>query len=163
MKMYLSVHSLVAMAAITVLMALLIGNLRIGILAMLPNLTPIAVTMGLMWALGLPLNLFTMLVGSIAIGLAVDDTIHFMHNFRRYHAETGDVYDSVHRTLHTTGRAMLVTSVVLAVGFFIFTLASLNNIIDFGVLTGTAIVLALAANFILAPALMVLVHKEATN
>ena len=96
-------------------MALLIGNLRIGILAMLPNLAPIAVTMGLMWALGLPLNLFTMLVGSIAIGLAVDDTIHFMHNFRRYHDETGDVKGSVHRTLHTTGRAMLVTSVVLAV------------------------------------------------
>jgi hypothetical protein len=144
-------------------MALLIGNLRIGILAMLPNLAPIAVTMGLMWALGLPLNLFTMLVGSIAIGLAVDDTIHFMHNFRRYHDETGDVKGSVHRTLHTTGRAMLVTSVVLAVGFYIFTLASLNNIIDFGVLTGTAIVLALAANFVLAPALMVLVHKGAAK
>lgn len=144
-------------------MALLIGNLRIGILAMLPNLAPIAVTMGLMWALGLPLNLFTMLVGSIAIGLAVDDTIHFMHNFRRYHDETGDVRDSVRRTLHTAGRAMLVTSVVLAVGFYIFTLASLNNIIDFGVLTGTAIVLALAANFVLAPALMVLVHKGAAK
>jgi hypothetical protein len=58
---------------------------------------------------------------------------------------------------------MLVTSVVLAVGFYIFTLASLNNIIDFGVLTGTAIVLALAANFVLAPALMVLVHKGAAK
>jgi hypothetical protein len=113
-----------------------------------------------MWGLGLPLNLFTMLVGSIAIGLAVDDTIHFMHNFRRYYDETGDVHGSVQRTLHTTGRAMLVTSVVLAVGFYIFTLASLNNVIHFGVLTGTAILLALAANFILAPALMVLVHKK---
>ena len=151
---------LIAITAITALMALLIGNLRIGILAMLPNLAPIAITMGLMWVLGLPLNLFTMLVGSIAIGLAVDDTIHFMHNFRRYHDETGDVQDSVRRTLHTAGRAMLVTSVVLAVGFYIFTLASLNNVIDFGMLTGTAILLALAANFILAPALMVLVHKE---
>ena len=150
----------IAIVVITALMALLIGNLRIGILAMLPNLAPIAVTMGLMWGLGLPLNLFTMLVGSIAIGLAVDDTIHFMHNFRRYYDETGDVHGSVHRTLHTTGRAMLVTSVVLAVGFYIFTLASLNNVIHFGVLTGTAILLALAANFILAPALMVLVHKK---
>ncbi len=158
-----AISYVIAIAAITALMALLIGNLRIGMLAMLPNLAPIAVTMGLMWALGLPLNLFTMLVGSIAIGLAVDDTIHFMHNFRRYHDETGDVRGSVHRTLHTTGRAMLVTSIVLAVGFYIFILASLNNVSDFGLLTGTAIVLALAANFVLAPALMVLVHKGAAK
>jgi len=154
----------IAFAAITVLMMLLIGNLRIGLVAMLPNLAPIAVAMGFMWWANLPLNLFTMLVGSIAIGLAVDDTIHFMHNFRRYYDQTGDVPEAVRRTLHTTGRAMLVTSIVLAIGFFIFTQAALNNLIDFGILTGAAIVLALIADFVLAPALMMLVHpkKEAT-
>ena len=149
---------LIAFAVITLMMILLIGNLRLGIAAMLPNLAPIAVVMGLMWWAGLPLNLFTMMVGSIAIGLAVDDTIHFMHNFRRYHAETGDVRMAVHRTLHTTGRAMVVTSVVLAIGFYIYLFATMNNVIQFGLLTGTAIVLALVADFLLAPALMVLLH-----
>ncbi len=153
----------IAFAAITVLMMLLIGKLRIGLVAMLPNLAPIAIAMGFMWWADLPLNLFTMLVGSIAIGLAVDDTIHFMHNFRRYYDQSGDVPEAVRRTLHTTGRAMVVTSVVLAIGFFIFTQATLNNLIDFGILTGAAILLALIADFILAPALMMLVHprKEA--
>ena len=151
---------IIALVVITTLMAILIGNIRIGIIAMLPNLGPIAVAMGLMWVFSIPLNLFTMLVGSIAIGLAVDDTIHFLHNFRRYYLETGDVQGSVTRTLHTTGRAMLVTSIVLAIGFYIFSLASLNNIVDFGILTGTAIILALVSNFVLAPALMAIVYKN---
>lgn len=148
----------IAFSVITLMMILLIGNLRLGLAAMLPNLAPIAVTMGFMWWAGIPLNMFTMLVGSIAIGLAVDDTVHFMHNFRRYYAQTGDVRTAVHRTLHTTGRAMLVTSVVLAIGFYIFMFASMNNVIQFGFLVGTAILLALLADFLLAPALMVLLN-----
>ena len=123
---------------------------------MLPNLTPIVVVMGAMWWLSVPLNMFTMLVGSIAIGLAVDDTVHFMHNFRRYHARYGDVREAVRETLHTTGRAMLVTSVVLGVGFYIFAFATLSNVVQFGVLTGTAIALALVANFLMLPALLTL-------
>lgn len=154
---------LFAFAVITAMMIVLIGNLKLGLASMLPNLTPIFITMGLMWWAGIPLNMFTMLVGSIAIGLAVDDTIHFMHNFRRYHAESGDVREAVGRTLHTTGRAMLVTSMVLAVGFYIFVFASLNNVIQFGLLTGTAIILALLADFLLAPALMVLLNPAAAG
>ena len=149
---------IIAFSVITLLMIVLIGNLKIGLSSMLPNLTPIVVTMGAMWWLDVPLNMSTMLVGSIAIGLAVDDTIHFMHNFRRYYAKTGDVRAAVHRTLQTTGRAMLITSIVLAFGFYIFLFASMGNMIHFGFLTGTAIVLALAADFLLAPALMVLLH-----
>ena len=112
--------------------------------------------MGGMYWLNIPLNLFTMLVGSVAIGLAVDDTVHFMHNFRRYHDQTGDVRQAVRQTLHTTGRAMLVTSIVLGVGFYIFVFATLNNVIQFGIVTGTAIVLALVANFLMLPALLTL-------
>ena len=148
----------IAFVVITVMMILLIGNLKLGLASMLPNLAPIVITMGLMWWLGLPLNMFTMMVGSVAIGLAVDDTIHFMHNFRRFHGETGDVRTAVNRTLHTSGRAMLVTSFVLAIGFYIFLFASMTNVVQFGLLTGTAIVLALLADFILAPALMVLLN-----
>jgi predicted RND superfamily exporter protein len=127
---------------------------------MVPNLTPIAIAMGFMWWAGIPLNMFTMLVGSIAIGLAVDDTVHFMHNFRRYFAQTGDVREAVRHTLHTAGRAMLVTSIVLAIGFYIFMFASLGNVIQFGFLVGSAILLALLADFLLAPALMVLLVAD---
>ncbi len=98
-----------------------------------------------------------MLVASIAIGLAVDDTVHFMYQFKRNFEESDDVKDAVSHTLHTAGRAMLTTSTVLSIGFFIFMFASMNNVFYFGVLTGMAIIFALVADFFLAPALMALI------
>jgi predicted RND superfamily exporter protein len=125
---------------------------------MIPNLLPIIITLGVMGWFDFPFDMFTMLIGSIAIGLAVDDTIHFMHNFRRYYADTGDVRGSVRRTLHTAGRAMLVTSIVLSLGFFIYMFASMNNLFYFGLLTGMTIISALLADFLVAPALMALAN-----
>lgn len=147
----------IALGVITVLMIVLIGNLRLGLISMIPNLTPIVCVVGFMGLASIQFDMFTMLIASIAIGLAVDDTIHFMYNFRKYYEKTADVQEAVHRTLQTAGRAMLTTSVVLSMGFFIFTLASMNNLFYFGLLTGVAILLALAADLILAPALMALV------
>lgn len=149
-----------ALIVITILMILLIGRLRIGLLSMVPNLSPIIVTLGIMGWANIPMNLFTMLVGNIAIGLAVDDTIHFMHNFRRYFEKSNDAKAAVMETLHTAGRAMLVTSCVLSIGFFIFMFASMNNLIQFGFLTGLAIILALLADYFIAPALMVVVNRK---
>ncbi len=149
-----------ALITITVLMILLIGKVRIGLLSMIPNLAPIIVTLGIMAFFRIPMTLFTMLVANIAIGLAVDDTIHFMHNFRRYFEESRDAKAAIHETLHTAGRAMLVTSCVLSVGFFIFSFAQMSNVRYFGLLTGTAIVLALLADYFLAPALMFVVNRN---
>jgi predicted RND superfamily exporter protein len=150
-----------ALVIITVLMVLFIGDLRMGLVSMIPNLMPIILTMGIMGAAGLPMDMFTMLIGAIAIGLAVDDTIHFMHNFRRYYEESGDARDAVLRTLLSTGRAMLVTSVVLSLGFFIFAMASMYNLQRFGILTGFTIVTALIADFLVSPALMMVLHRPA--
>jgi len=150
---------LIAAGVITIMMILLIGSLKIGLISMFPNLAPIFVTMGIMGLFGLPLDMFTMLIGSIAIGMVVDDTIHFMHNFRRYYNETGDVTEAIRQTLQTTGRAMLVTSVVLSIGFFVLMFASMNNVFYFGMLTGITIFLALLADFLLAPALLTLAIK----
>lgn len=144
----------IAFGAITIMMILLIGRIASGLISMIPNLTPIAITLAIMQITGIPLNLFTMLVASIAIGLAVDDTIHFMHHFHRYLDKFGDVELAVRKTLLTSGRAMLTTSVILSVGFFVFCFASMSNLIQFGILTGMTIILALLADFVLAPALM---------
>jgi predicted RND superfamily exporter protein len=149
----------IALVVITLLMIVLIGRVRIGLLSMIPNLAPILLMLGVIGATAIPMDLFTMMVGSIAIGLAVDDTIHFMHNFRRYYEQSGDPNQAVFKTLHTTGRAMLVTTVVLSLGFFIFVFASMNNLFYFGLLTAFTIVMALVADYLLAPALMVLVNK----
>ena len=149
---------IIAAVVITVMMVVLMGNLRLGLLSMLPNFMPIFVTIGLMGWLGLPLDLFTMLIGSIAIGLAVDDTIHFLHNYRRYHHQTGDVAEAVRRTLLTSGRAMVVTTAVLSIGFFIYMFSTLSNLINFGLLTGFTIINALLADLFMAPALMAMLH-----
>jgi len=150
----------IAIVIITFLMILLIGKFRIGLLSMIPNLTPILLTMGLIKVLGFPLDLFTMMVASIAIGLAVDDTIHFMHNFRRYYETSRDPKQAVFDTLHSTGRAMLVTTIVLSLGFFVFMFATMNNLFSFGLLTGFTIIAALASDYLIAPALMVVVNRE---
>ena len=146
----------IAFGVITLMMIALIGRLGTGLISMLPNLAPIALALALMEVANIPLNLFTMLVGSIAVGLAVDDTVHFMHHFHRYLARTGNVEEAVRKTLLTSGRAMLATSVALSMGFFIFCVASMKNLVDFGLLTGITILTALVADFVLAPALMAL-------
>ena len=126
---------------------------------MLPNLAPIVIILGVMGVFEIPMDAFTLLIGSIAIGLAVDDTIHFMHNFRRYYEETGDPKESVRRTLASTGQALLFTSLVLSGGFFIYMFASMTNLFYFGLLTGVTIIIAFLADVILAPALMVLIAR----
>jgi len=151
----------IAGLVITVMVILLIGSLKLGLLAMFPNMLAILFIMGLMAVFKLPFDMFTMLIGSIAIGLSVDNTIHFMHNFRRYYRKTGNVEKAVERTLLTSGRALFITTAVLSIGFFIYTFASMKNLFFFGLLTGLAIALALVTNFFLTPALMALVARFA--
>lgn len=147
----------IAIVVVTLLMVLLIGEVRLGLISMLPNLAPILTVLGIIGWYSIPLNMFTMLVGSIAIGLSVDNTIHFMSNFRKYYEETGDIHTAVHMALTTVGRALLTTSVVLSIGFFIFMFSQMNNLFEFGLFTGIIIILALLSNFFMAPALLRLV------
>ena len=151
---------ILALLIITPLMMLLIGSFRIGLVSMLPNLSPIIVTLGIMGWTGIVLDAFTLMVGGIAIGLAVDDTIHYMHNFRRGYLRTGDVREASKETLITTGRALLVTSIVLSTGFFIFTFSELNNLYYFGLLTSITIANAFLIDIFVSPALMALIHRN---
>ncbi len=151
---------LIAGLVITLLMILLLGRLRLGLISMIPNFLPIVLGLGVMHWAGLPLDLMSILVGSIALGLAVDDTIHFFHNFQRYFHETGDPEESVRQTLNTTGRALLFTSVVLSIGFFSYTISEMNNLLSFGLITGLTIIFAFLADLLVAPALMGLLHPK---
>jgi hypothetical protein len=149
-----------ALLIITPLMVLLIGSLKRGLLAMIPNLVPIWMTLGLMGWLDIPLDNSSLLVGCIIIGLAVDDTIHFMHKFRAYFAQTGDAELAVRHTLETTGAALLFTSLVLASGFAVMTLAYMRNAAEFGMLACFGTVTAFAADILISPALMVLATRK---
>ena len=144
----------IALAVILVLMILMLGDLRMGLYAMIPNLVPLVLTLGAMGWFGVPFDSFTMMTGGIALGLVVDDTIHFMHNFARYHARDGRVEGAVRETLTTAGRAITVTSLALGVGFLLFTFSSMSNLVAFGQVIAFAVGSALLADFLIAPALM---------
>ncbi|OUS26171.1 hypothetical protein A9Q99_19535 [Gammaproteobacteria bacterium 45_16_T64] len=148
-----------AAIAITIMMIFLIGSVKLGLISMIPSLLPILIVLSIIRIIGMPLDMLTMLIGSIAIGLTVDDNVHFMHGFRRAYMQTGDPAYAVRHTLLSTGRAMLITSIVLSVGFIIYTQSEMKNMISFGLMTAFCIILALMATFLLAPALMMLTNK----
>ena len=151
---------MIAFVVITFMMIALLGSFKYGLVSMLPNLLPISMALGLMQVTGAPLDMFSMLIGSIAIGLSVDDTVHFMHGFRRVYEQTGDAERAVDETLHTSGRAMLTTSIVLCSGFLIYLFSVMNNLQDFGTYTALCIGVALLADFWMAPALVLIMNRN---
>jgi len=150
----------IAFAVIVILMMLLLGSVKLGLLSMFPNLTPIMMGIAFMVIFGMPLDLFTVLIGTIAIGMVVDDTIHFMHNFNRYYAETENVDEAILLTINSTGRAIFMTSIVLSSGFFIFMFASMTNLYNFGLITGVIVLFAMLADLILVGAMLKLIMKS---
>jgi predicted RND superfamily exporter protein len=150
----------IAFVVISILMLLLVGNLKLGLLSMCPNLLPILMVMGLISLCGVSLDINTLFIGSIAIGLVVDDTIHFFYNFRKYLNETGSPVAAVRETFLGTGRAMLITSIILTLNFFVLLSATLNHSVKFGLFTGIVIIFALLADFLLAPALLLMATRK---
>jgi predicted RND superfamily exporter protein len=153
----------IALVVITILMILMIGRFGVGLMSMAANITPVVCVFGIMGMAGIPLDMATILIGSIVLGLVVDDTIHFLHHFKKAHDKTMDVEAAVRETLHTTGRALVITSMVLCGGFFIYTGSFLSSNIRFGWLAGSAVLLALAADFFLVPALLTLAYGKLTT
>ena len=151
---------IIAFIVIAILMVMLIGSLKLGLLSMIPNLTPIMFGVAFMVVFDLPLDMFTILIGAIAIGMVVDDTIHYMHNFKRYYIIHNDVDEAIRLTLHSTGRAILITSIVLSSGFLVFMFASMTNLFNFGLITGVTVFVAMITNLTLTSALMKLVMRE---
>jgi uncharacterized protein len=153
---------IIALVVITLMMVLLIGRVGLGLMSMGANIAPVICIFGIMGIAGIPLDMATILIGSIVLGLVVDDTIHFLHHFRKAYDHTGDVHAAVRETLHTTGRALVITSLVLSGGFFIYTASFLISNIRFGLLAGCAVLFALAADFFLVPALLTLAYGKRT-
>ena len=149
----------IAFAVITLLMILMLGSVKMGLLSMFPNLTPIMFGVAFMVIFDMPLDMFTILIGAIAIGMVVDDTIHFMHNFSRYYAQSGDVDEAILHTINSTGRAIFIISILLSSGFLVFMLASMTNLYNFGLITGTVVLMAMLSDLLLAGAMMKLVIR----
>ncbi len=141
-------------------MSFIVRNIKMGLALVLPSFLPITMFLAVMYILDIPLDLFTLLIGSIAMGLIVDDSIHFIYTFKRELKKHPTINESLAYTIATTGRALLTTTVVLCMGFMIYTLSILNNLQAFGLLTSICIALAFIADIIITPAaLMMLLPK----
>lgn len=151
-----------ALALISLLMIFMLGKLRMGLLSMIPNVFPILVILGCMGWFGIPLDLGTILIGSIAIGIIVDDTIHFLHNYGRYHDLYADPMAATKKTLTSVGRAMLITSVVLIAGYLSYLFSDLTINQDIGFLIAATVFIALVTDFLLLPALLSMVYGKKT-
>ncbi len=153
----------IAFVVIAILMIILLGSFKLGLLSMFPNLTPIMIGIAFMVVFDMPLDMFTILIGAIAIGMVVDDTIHFMHNFSRYYSQTNNVDEAILLTINSTGRAIFITSIVLSSGFLVFMFASMTNLYNFGLITGVVVLMAMASDLILVGAMMKLIIKPQKN
>jgi len=136
--------------------ALLFRSLSLGLLALLPNVLAAALVLGLMGWIGLPLDLMTITIAAIVIGIGVDDTIHYIHRYREEVARDGDGPAALLRSHRSIGHAIFFTSVTVMAGFSILGLSNFNPTVYFGLLTALSMALALLANLTLLPALLLL-------
>jgi hypothetical protein len=119
---------------------------------MIPNFIPVFVGLAIMSALGIPLDPGTVMIGAIALGLVVDDTVHFLVRFREHVLNNQPLEEAISLTIIDVGRPILITSVVLAISFSVMIFASFTPNINFGIVTAMVIILAFLADLVLLPA-----------
>jgi predicted RND superfamily exporter protein len=145
----------VVFLAILFMFALLFRDIKLAGIAILPNVFAALLVLGLMGWLSIPLDLMTITIAAISIGIAVDDTIHYVHRFTREFGKDQDYWAAVNRSHGSIGRAMYYTSITVTLGFSILALSDFVPTIHFGLLTGFAMLIALVANLTLLPLLIV--------
>lgn len=151
----LSSSYLFAVLTIGLMMIAVLRSVTFGLLSLLPNLFPIFLSLGIMGYAGMPLDMFTVMFGGIALGLAVDDTIHFMHGYRhRRHDQGLSILQSLRETAAIAGPASLFNSVAMALGFLVFLFSTMDALASFGLVLGVTILSAWVAEIFLSPALI---------
>jgi predicted RND superfamily exporter protein len=143
-----------ALGMIFLVMALMFLSVKIGFMAILPNVLPITLFFGTMGVLGIQLNLGTSLIAAIALGIAVDSTIHYMARLNLELRGETEQREALVRTVATVGVPIVDTSVALAVGFLVFAFSSFVPIGNFGTLASMTMMASLGANLVLLPALL---------
>ncbi len=163
------IHNLVislslAIFLIAIFMAFLFRSFKMILISLIPNIFPLLITAGLMGYLGIPIKPSTILVFSIAFGISVDDTIHFLAKYRQeLKVNNWRIKQSVYNALRETGVSMLYTSIVLFFGFLVFTASSFGGTIALGGLVSVTLLFAMVSNLLLLPSLLLSLEKNIAN
>ena len=144
----------ILLATIFIIMSLLFMNIKAGFLSLIPNLFPVAIMFGVMGIFKIPLNLGTCMVAAIAIGISIDDTIHFMTRFNKEMSSRQNRNKAVEAVIKSEIRPIISTSIALMLGFLILTLANLMPLVYFGLLTTIVMLFALIGDLLLTPILL---------
>tara|TARA_Y100000815_G_scaffold241308_1_gene237432 strand:- start:86657 stop:88936 length:2280 start_codon:yes stop_codon:yes gene_type:complete len=153
-----------AILLIALFMAWMFRSVKMILVSLIPNLLPLLITAGLMGFLGVPIKPSTILVFSIAFGISVDDTIHFLAKYRQeLIANNWKIKKSVYAALRETGVSMFYTSIVLFFGFSVFTISSFGGTVALGALVSATLLFAMLANLLLLPSLLLSLEREIAN
>ena len=150
-----------AIFLIALFMAYLFRSFRMIIISLIPNLLPLVITAGVMGYVGVPIKPSTILVFSIAFGISVDDTIHFLAKYRQeLMANRWQIKKSVYAALRETGVSMFYTSIVLFFGFSVFIISNFGGTVALGALVSATLMFAMLANLILLPSLLLSLERN---
>ena len=145
-----------AIAVISVIMIITLGSLQGGLMAMIPNMIPALLGFGLMGLLGIALDTDTLLIAPLIIGIAVDDTIHFMTHYRVELIRTGSISESLVSTIRDVGQAVMFTTMVLGLGFALLSFSDYLGMAKMGFFGSAAIFVALLCDLFLIPAMIII-------
>jgi len=160
----LFVSLFLAVLIIASFMAWMFSSKRMVLVSLIPNLIPLIMTAALMGYFGIPIKPSTILVFSIAFGISVDDTIHFLAKYRQELSETNwSIKAAVVLALKETGLSMIYTSIILFFGFGIFSVSEFGGTSALGILVAVTLLIALFSNLILLPTLLLTLEKMITN
>lgn len=153
-----------AIFLISLFMAFMFRSFKMIIVSLIPNILPLIITAGMMGFLGIPIKPSTILVFSIAFGISVDDTIHFLAKYRQ-ELEITDwkISKSVYKALRETGVSMFYTSIVLFFGFSVFMISSFGGTKALGGLVSMTLLFAMLANLVLLPSLLISLERNIAN
>jgi predicted RND superfamily exporter protein len=155
---FLAVNELTSLSSTFVIIglihAVLFMSFKAGLLSMIPNLVPVLAVYGLMGLLGIPLDISTAIIATMAIGVAVDDTVHHMVTYSRQLREHHDQERAMFHTLRVQGRPIIYVSLALVATFLVLPFASLHTTQQFGLLAAFAMAMALIGELTLTPVLM---------
>ncbi|MCK0155604.1 efflux RND transporter permease subunit [Cellulophaga sp. F20128] len=153
-----------AIGLIALFMAYLFRSFRMIIISLIPNLLPLVITAGVMGFAGVPIKPSTILVFSIAFGISVDDTIHFLAKYRQeLVVNRWAIKKSVYAALRETGVSMFYTSIVLFFGFSVFVISNFGGTVALGALVSATLLFAMLANLILLPSLLLSLERSIAN
>ncbi len=140
--------------AIMAMLALLFQSLRLAAIGIVPTIVAASLILGLMGLLSIPLDIMTITIAAITVGIGVDNTIHYVHRIRQEFTQKGEYWAAIRASHASVGRAIYYTSITVTLGFSILALSNFIPTIYFGLFTGLAMVVALVANLTLLPLLI---------